>query len=315
VASISQKIKKIDYALYHDPSLLPAVVKDCSISRGLINSRFNRVLPRRVGIEFELEGRLMSNYQVLHPELKTDLSVERHFGIHKFSEDDFDGRPMTEVERIPITHLTDPTSRLNEVRISLTNAYQLKGLAKLMTEMKRYCLIPDGGGIHIHVDFTKYASKDNIKIAIGYISKRLDEVASIFPEYTGTYNNKKVGDHQKATWVNFSYHNTIEFRIAPLTFEYEILLDWIIKVNKFVSKLIDRCHLKPIAKSVSSNYLTDEGITDSVTMNTQLDALETELCSNEVLSYYTINNNQTWMTYNVDQNTGLTNGYMTNWYS
>lgn len=75
---------------------------------------------------------------------------------------------------------------------------------------------------------------------------------AIFPEYQGKYNKREVGIRKKGTYVNFSLHDSIEFRIAPLTFEYETLLDWIIKCNKFVSELIYKCHLDSAVRSNES---------------------------------------------------------------
>lgn len=352
MASINQKIKKIDYAIYHEPNLLPILVQDCSISRGLLHSRLSRVIPRRVGIEFELVGTLYDRYCVDHPELENKGSkfMSKHFGVYDYCEDigrytsnTFFDQAILDVENVaaaqsrlsglinrlatdassitrssfqsrteevafawdrylesrsdmlrsrrmsrrnrrgtqinintntqiqvspysttngsdtPVLGIVDDDpsvhpspmdvalqdSIFNEIRVSIINGYQLKGLYKIMNLMKQYCEIPVGGGIHIHVDFSKYYCNENNQIAYKYITNRLDEVANIFPEYTGTYNKKRVGLSQKASWVNISNKQSIEFRIAPLTFNYETLLDWIIKVNKFVSKLISECHLKP----------------------------------------------------------------------
>jgi hypothetical protein len=243
VASISQKIKKIDYAIYHDPSLLKALLNDCSIKKGLLYSRLGRVLPHRVGIEFELLGDLAKNYVKLHPEIKSEKQFAKHFNVYKYSEDTL-GTGYTSNE-VPFISL--PNS-LNEIRVSLIHPLQLFGLYRILIEMKRYCENPIGGGIHIHVDFSKYSSEHNNKVAAGYIRNHLHEVEAIFPKYTGNYNKRKVGIQRKGTYVNFSRYNSIEFRIAPLTFDYETLLTWIVGCNKFVSKVITECHLKPRSK-------------------------------------------------------------------
>lgn len=245
MASISQKIKKIDYAIYHDPSLFKVLLNDCSIKKGLLYSRLGRVLPHRVGIEFELLGDLAKNYVKLHPEIKSEKQFAKHFNVYKYSEDSFSGTGYTTNE-VPLISL--PNS-LNEVRVSLIHPLQLFGLYRILIEMKRYCENPIGGGIHIHVDFSKYSSEANNKIAAKYIYNNLHEVEAIFPKYVGTYNKRKVGIQHKGTYVNFSRYNSIEFRIAPLTFDYETLLTWIVSCNKFVAKVINKCHLKPASKS------------------------------------------------------------------
>lgn len=273
MASINQKIKKIDYAIYHDPSLFKTLLNDCSIKRGLLYSRLGRVIPHRVGIEFELLGDLANNYIKLHPEIKSKEQFARHFNVYKYSEDSFLSSGIVSDEFV-----TRP-SDLNEIRVSLNHPLQLRGLYRILIEMKRYCENPIGGGIHIHIDFSKYSSNDNNRLAAKYIQNHLHEVEAIFPEYVGTYNKRKVGLQNKGTYVNFSRYNSIEFRIAPLTFDYETLLTWIIKCNKFVSKVINKCHLKPISKP------TDQ-CTEELSMNidtvSDLERLDQSVLNNSI---------------------------------
>ena len=78
-----------------------------------------------------------------------------------------------------------------------------------------------------------------------YITKRLDIVGKLFPHYKGKYNHREVGIQRKATWVNISNKNTLEFRILPLTFDYYTLMTWIVGIVKFRNTLIHECKLVP----------------------------------------------------------------------
>jgi hypothetical protein len=294
VASISQKIKKIDYAIYHDPSLFKALLSDCSIKRGLLYSRLGRVIPHRVGIEFELLGHLAINYRKVHPEIKSEKQFSKHFNVYSYSEDLFDVYSRYEGNTELI--ITD----LNEIRVSLTHPLQLSGLYKILIEMKRYCTNPIGGGIHIHVDFSKYSNESNIKIAAGYIKHHLHEVEAIFPEYTGSYNKREVGIKRKGTYVNFSNYKSIEFRIAPLTFDYGTLLDWLIKCSKFVSRVIKECHLKPVSKSDDVKNYHENGNRVQNRFITELNSRSTYISDQyTVTSYSSLNSDHNlWCTYN-----------------
>ena len=81
-----------------------------------------------------------------------------------------------------------------------------------------------------------------------YIAKRLDIVGNLFPHYKGKYNHREVGIHRKATWVNISTKDTLEFRILPLTFDYYTLMTWIVGIVKFRNTLIHECKLVPITQ-------------------------------------------------------------------
>lgn len=142
------------------------------------------------------------------------------------------------VQEVPSPHESDS---LVESRISIKDYHQLSGLYRFMQDLPEFCLLHEGGGIHIHVDISKYVMDK--KIVIPYLTKRLDEIGSIFPLYTGKYNNKEVGWRHKSTWLNLSNLGTMEFRIAPLTFDYNTLINWVFKLIKFRQKFIHDCRL------------------------------------------------------------------------
>ena len=214
-----------------------------------------RLVPRRVGIEFECIGNPLDYYKfVLKKNITRSEDFEKIFNLLDYSQDLSLTRDTSNTNSISspsITrfhHLTQiivgPDNELfNELRVSIKDYSQLRGLYNILKLFKDSCIIPNGGGIHIHIDFSDYTDNDTRVISKKYITNHLKEVEDIFPKYTGTYNERKVGILQKGTYVNLSRHESIEFRIAPLTFDYETLIEWIIKCNKFVTKLIHECHL------------------------------------------------------------------------
>jgi hypothetical protein len=197
---------------------------------------------------------LIDNYITTHQELQSFEQVAKHFGVYHYREDD------TKLDKRFNEFVTqDFSDKLNEVRISLTKSIQLKGLYKLMNLMKLYCSVPPFGGIHIHIDFTDYWSDQNIQLCSKFIYNHLHEVENIFPPYVGSYNKRDVGIRKKGTYVNFSNYKSIEYRIAPLTFDYNTLLTWIVMCNKFTSSMIQRCHLNKVGKVDSKPKIYQSG--------------------------------------------------------
>lgn len=144
----------------------------------------------------------------------------------------------------------------NEHRISISNYSQLLGLYKVLEDMKKYCIENPGSGIHVHVDATtlfghilkerslRYKIEDNIR-------NRLNEVERIFGPYTGDYNRKDISSMEH-TWVRWNcfeenynrYTHTLEFRIAPMTFDYERIVTWMVQCNSFVKSLYNLAGVK-----------------------------------------------------------------------
>lgn len=246
---MSTKIQKIDYAIYHNPNLIPILIKDCSINNGLIYSRLRRAVSRRVGIEFECIGNPAEYYNNSVRELSHPKDLKSIFNLLDYDQDDPINRrgaysnPLYNRYRDLSNTLDD--AHFNELRVSMKDYSQLQGLYKILDLFKNSCIIPIGGGIHIHIDFKDYDFHNIQLLASKYVKNHLREVESIFPKYLGSFNSRKVGIAEKRTYVNFSYHGSIEFRIAPLTFDYETLIKWVVNCNKFVTKLIHECHLIP----------------------------------------------------------------------
>jgi hypothetical protein len=284
---VSTKLDKINHAIYHNPKLIPTLLKDCSISKGLIYSRLRRAVPRRVGIEFECLGDPASHYKFNYDDISKSSQLSDIFKLTSFSQDrplnssksdyyeyvslicsddhiecynqydcDLDSNEEDDdgcincldgddSEYRTLPNVVDSQSDLfNELRVSISDYTQLSGLYDILKLFKESCYLPEGGGIHIHIDFSEYRKSRNNRLkSKRWLTKHISEVEDIFPKYNGTYNKKSVGIEQKGTYVNISRHGTIEFRIAPLTFEYGTLIEWVVKCNKLVTRLIHECHL------------------------------------------------------------------------
>ena len=135
--------------------------------------------------------------------------------------------------------------KILETRVSIKDYHQLSGLYRFMQDLPEFCLLHEGGGIHIHIDMSMFKLGRKAKEVQNYIAKRLDIVGNLFPHYKGKYNHREVGIHRKATWVNISTKDTLEFRILPLTFDYYTLMTWIVGIVKFRNTLIHECKLVP----------------------------------------------------------------------
>lgn len=244
--SIKSQIEKINCAVYHNPNLISTLFKDTSIKKGLLYSRLRRLVPHRIGIEFECCGELMQNIiNELDVTFKNKNQLLQYFGIYDYSQDTYYClHPIKQANGVKIKFFGD-IDKLEEFRISIKDFSQLKGLYNLLQYADKYCEIPIGGGIHIHVDFTRFYDCNDIRKnrILSYLNNHLDDIGSIFPKYDGTYNSKVAKWGSKSCWLNVSYNHSFEFRIAPLTFDYEQLIPWIIDCSAFVSEVIRRCHL------------------------------------------------------------------------
>ena len=274
-------------------------MKDLSISKGMIYKELNKALPCRVGIEFELAGNFVGNFVAEHPECLNNFEdfIQDYYGVYSFNADSD----------------TETLDAIKELRVSLKDFHQLVGLYKFMQDLTKYCRIHQNGGIHIHLDMTEFNFKKckQRRVVKNYITKRLTEIGKIFPKYTGTYNMKRVGDVEKGTWVNMSRLGTLEFRIAPLTFDYNTLMTWIVKLVRFRRILIHDCRLKstlPKSSSHENNALLCESIQgqiqrlDTVNVEASNEEMDVEACSSPFPTPIRANDNLTY--YNISTNAG-----------
>ena len=238
----------------HNPTLIPILLRDTSVNNGLIYRELRKALPCRIGIEFEMGKLFLDGFREKYDENATDKSMEEYYGVFEIRSDipapfnphriilSNDSRTDDQVVFDNGENTVD--DRIIETRVSIKDYHQLVGLYRFMQDLPEFCLMHEGGGIHIHIDMSMYKlSEKKAEEVIGYIKNRLDIVGKLFPTYKGKYNKRMVGYHQKATWVNISPKNTLEFRILPLTFDYYTLMKWITGVVKFRNILIHECKL------------------------------------------------------------------------
>lgn len=282
----------------HNPTLIPALLRDTSVNKGLIYRELRKALPCRIGIEFEMGKLFLEGFKKKYDEKATDESMAKHYGVFEIRSDNI------------ITNNAED-DKIIETRVSIKDFRQLAGLYRFMQDLPEFCLMHEGGGIHIHIDMSMYKLGDKkSKEVQKYITKRLDEVGRLFPPYKGKYNRKEVGISHKATWINMSSKSTFEFRTPPLTFDYHTLMTWIVGVVKFRNKVIHECKLVPIKKiqldkSIKELQILVGELAGSLTPNGE--GLNTRVYVNDVNNrdtYFTISNNgNTWSVRNVDTGT------------
>ena len=243
----------------NNPLLIPVLLKDTSINNGFIYNELKKTLPCRIGIEFEAGKSFIKGFNEEHKVKASNKYLTDYYNVKEIKCDKGDSEDDSDSE----------DDNILENRISIRDYKELKGLYKFMQDLSKYCTLHEGGGIHIHVDISAYKlnSKKEQEVC-NYIKRRLDIIKNIFPKYTGKYNKKTVGIRHKATWVNISNYGSIEFRIAPLTFDYSVLMGWIVKLIKFRNKLINDCNLllcglsviKELEKEIAGFRLTSNDI-------------------------------------------------------
>lgn len=244
----------------HNPTLIPALLRDTSVNKGLIYRELRKALPCRIGIEFEMGANFRSGFQTKYNPKAKDEDIAKFYKVLNIRCDDAKvtlnqalsrqnriRRELREAQQdVSRDEPADDPDRLIESRISIKDYSQLVGLYKFMQDLPEFCTLHEGGGIHIHIDMSMfpYRGKAKENEIHKWITHRLDEVGSLFPPYKGKYNRKEVGVNRKSTWVNMSGKHTLEFRILPLTFDYATLMSWIVGIVKFRNKLIHECSLR-----------------------------------------------------------------------
>lgn len=214
----------------HNPTLIPALLRDTSVNNGFIYRELRKALPCRIGIEFEMGKLFLEGFKNKYNIDADDNSMTAFYKVYEIRSDTF----------------SEEDDKILETRISIKDFHQLSGLYRFMQDLPEFCLLHEGGGIHIHIDMSMFKLGIKANEVQNYITKRLDIIGKLFPPYKGKYNIKEVGIYRKATWVNISAKDTLEFRILPLTFDYYTLMTWIVEIVKFRNTLIHECKLVPI---------------------------------------------------------------------
>jgi hypothetical protein len=229
-------------AVLNCPHSIPALFR--TYNKQIVHHQLHHLLNRRIGIEIECGGTMIpwSNKLALISDREYFfLSLAKKYGVYSI---DF---AFPENER----EYDFYKENINEHRISILNYTQLSGLFDILEDIKKNCIFSTSG-IHIHIDaedlFNKKPSifmSDNdylYKLKLRF-ELYLDKLEDIFGKYTGTFNSKGVGREQKSSWINLRYgsYKTIEFRIAPMTFDYETIVKWCIACTKIVNEVKSKC--------------------------------------------------------------------------
>jgi hypothetical protein len=245
---------KVQYAVLHAPWLIEDYKKP-PYNKVITNSILRKLLNRSCGIEIECFGSLW--YTLCSNENCAYFStISSLYNVMDYAED----RPGV---------TDDISSMFNEHKIRIKNYTQLQGLYDILNDMKTYCKLNMGSGIHIHIDISDVyeviADKDELlHLFQGTLTPKLDEIEKIFyphGEYEGTYNHKRVGIW-KDNWVAVrGDKRSLEFRIAPMTFDYTTIVTWLVKLNRLVNWCIlqdkflaTKCNVRSKVHSIVEPY-------------------------------------------------------------
>jgi hypothetical protein len=227
---------KIRWAVYNRPSLLKSILADRHLNRTLTTTMLHNLLPRRSSIEIECLGKLGEQKNTEHYKRhnKKELSkLSNKYKVHSISFD--------------YSFLHDKTDYC-EHRISIIGYRQLEGLFNILEDMKRDCTLNSRSGCHIHIDlkptikrfksrYKSYLSSLQLDIC-NFMDKKLKDntINHILGVYTGQYPPIcQVGD--KCSQINIrTDYKSIEFRTAPMTFDYSLIITWFIKLNKLLNE-------------------------------------------------------------------------------
>jgi hypothetical protein len=236
--------QRVKYAVLHAPQLIEDYMKP-PYNKKITLTTLYKMLHRSCGIEIECFGSLLyefDNNVVSYRRSNAINQILRYYGIMDYDEDN--------AGRDAVNPGYD-NSNFNEHKIRIKDFSQLCGLYEILNDMKKYCRLNMGSGIHIHVDVSDVASAfgHDVYGVYGnlfkqYLNTKLDEIEQIFypgEHYTGTYNSyKEVCAGKTPFWVAIRPDKTtLEFRIAPMTFDYTTIVTWLVKLNN----LVDRCIL------------------------------------------------------------------------
>lgn len=222
------KCKKVKEAVLHSPLLIPHYLRDTSYNNQIVYSVLKHLIPFRVGVELECGGDVRDSlsdtwernpYASINQEC---LLIKEKYKLIDFGQD-------------------NNYSGMREHKISF-NYKSIKGFYQILEDMKIHCIENTKGACHIHIE-NKYKN-DMFNSAIfraqHEIIKKLSvfvpEIAEIFGGYTGTYNGRGVS-FGKGDWLSIRNNpSTYEFRIGRCNFDYETLIEWVIKCSSVVKK-------------------------------------------------------------------------------
>jgi len=212
--------------------LISTLLKDKSFNPKITKGILYNMIPFRSSIEIECItslSRVLNVDTLGHSKYPYNQIMTKKYDIYDYRDD----RNRLQSKSIC------------EHRISIRNYSQAAGLYKILQDMQKYCKLNPKSGIHLHIDAPKIANYafialNNNQDRLNYfLRKKLDILEEIFGEYNGKINSKRIGYEDKHSWINIRYDSkhSLEFRIAPMTFDYETIILWIVKCNQIVKQL------------------------------------------------------------------------------
>ncbi len=208
--------------LLRHPLLISKLLKDKSFNPKITKGILYNMIPFRSSIEIECIKSLSCSLN----KYRDHRLMIRKYNIFDYSDDHSRYKSIC------------------EHRISIRNYSQAAGLYRILQDMKKYCLLNPKSGIHLHINANKIVNirflnkKDDYEKVEKFLSSKLNTLEEIFGKYEGNFNCKNVTFEQKNSWINVRYNlGSIEFRIAPMTFDYETIILWIIRCNQIVKQL------------------------------------------------------------------------------
>lgn len=242
--------KKIRWAVIHQPTLLTSILNNPTLDPNITKGILRELIPRRTSIEIECIDNLAFGLGIRN--LPTTFntkwgsikgynyrSLAKSYGVHELViEEEHSSSGYTAGT---LQHVEDKIG-YTEHNISIINYSQIIGLYKILNDMKKHCKLNTASGCHIHLDIS-HLLKPDIYAHYYELRKhftkliRQGTIEQIFGKYTGKMMHSKDCDSGKSSWININtkFH-TLEFRTAPMTFEYSTIIRWFIAVNKLLSQ-------------------------------------------------------------------------------
>lgn len=253
--------QKVKYAVLNAPYLIPVYFKP-PYNPTLTNKILNKMVNRMAGIEIECFGSLvMSTIFDKDDKSKKGYDDENYsanyyedmaflYGIDKYHEDCNYYHSIWLSYKKALDNNPDGEC-FNEHQIRIKGYKQLIGLYNILEDMKRYCILNPASGIHIHLDLAmEWRQESSKRVALANkITKNMDKIEQIFypgSKYIPNHNyDRSCNPYSKGSaWVSIRDYNSVEFRLAPMSFEYTDIVRWIVECTKLLNSLIGQPKIK-----------------------------------------------------------------------
>lgn len=266
--------QKVRNAVLTAPYLIPKLMKppyNPMITKHILKT----MVGRSTGIEIECFGSL--GYQFVetkdmrypHTSInhKIDVLVENYYSITDYAED----QPSSYNNYCKYSKQNNDDNGFNEHKIRISDYKQLPGLFEILGDMKKYCRLNMQSGIHLHIDISAEYNRINITKLAETITTRMDDIENIFypnSKYDFDFNtDRRCGTSKGHNWIAIRNYKTVEFRIAPMTFEYSEIVRWIVECQKIVRWAIKKQGIKRIGEKLSHRQIMIERITEFLQSN------------------------------------------------